>query len=515
MAYTLDQALNALLTTDKDDSRGSMYFKTVILPIGSAPGQKIKIDDHPLLQFLAYNKYYKGYNGSDPDGINPAFANFVDNFKNKARGKQYDATETKQFETVIIQSNAAGINATAQNKIDLVLKDGTSSLFATSTNTQGNVDWATNIDNWFPDVPAAKSTAKSFEVDSLKFLSTLRNMRLSSTNDGHDYFPLTSQLNETFKANAAPTTLISDEVDMIAQCVTNGDATTCHTYLYSLAKSGASEADLQKAINKISPKILIGALDTLGFKIKTMNGLTAIQDYYSWVKRAAARGITPPLLTELQNQTSLLAKLINMMVNRARTETLLEQEQQPTYTPVTPVGEVEFGLTGFYPVTHYQLAQKRMSPAEELQAAKRMIRDLQAASGLHRLRNMNGYIMQFGGEPDYQSGGDGVSVYTNLFESLYKQVKAATGRDVDEKTRGIISDAIANLEKYDIELRRFLKDLGIVSVVSNIFANTPQGNISQGMLHAAVTKYKACLAKYAIRQGNILGVADQLCNGAV
>jgi DNA-binding ferritin-like protein len=511
MANPFDSEINLLLTGDANDSRGIFYFKTVIQPntptAPAAPVSKLTIDTQPLLQFIALNKYYADYKGTDPDNINPVFVDFILKVIETKAAMATQPFNAANFPT-LIPGGAVVLGAA----MSLLQPGGTQ-----IGNAGTPIGWINNVDNWFPDVPMAmaRRAATSFNIDPVKFLNDLKKFHFNMNDDAHDYFPLTQALNATFKAQAQPTNLVAEEVNMIAQCVTNGDATKCHQYLDSLTAGGATEASLQAAVNKISPKILIGALDTLGFKIKTLNGLTAIQDYHSWVKRAGARGVPPATIAVLQNQSSLLAKLINMMVTRARSETLLETDQQPTYAGPTPTATVQYGLTGFYPMTHYQITQKHMSPAEELKSARKMIRDLQAAAGLHKLRNVDGFVMQFGGEPEYQSGGAGTDVYKNLFESLYRQVKAATGREVDDKTRGIISDAITNLEKYDTELRRFLKDLGIVSVVSNIFTNTPQGPITQGMLHAAVTKYKACLSKYAIRQGNILGVADQLCSGAV
>lgn len=505
----VDSEINLLLTGDVSDTRGSVYYKTVILPLATAPpAAKLDINSNLLLQSLALNKYYKT-SSANPSGIHPVFADFVA----KVEAQKAKAVATKlnpaSFPSLV---DITGINPTPAGT-PLLITGALQAIFNT-----GNAGWSATFDNWFPTIPAGtpKQPALNFDIDIAKFINDIKSFHYESDSSKFDYFPLTDALNKAISPMAnSSNTLQSNEVNMIAQCVMNGDANECYKHLGNIVTANGSAPQLQAAVDSISPKILIGALDRLGFKIKTLNGMTAIQDYNSWVRRAEKNGLDPILVGKLRNRTDLLSQLVNMMVNRARTEALMEPEQEVVYERPKATEELQFGLTGFYPVTHYQMAQTRLSPVEELQKARKMIRDLQAAAGLHKLRNMNGYVMQFGGEPDYQSGGDGTNVYKNLFESLYKQVKAVTGRDIDDQPRKIIDDAIKNLDKYDAELRRFLKDLGIVSTVANIFANTPQGPVTQSMLHAAVTKYKACLAKYAIRQGNILGVADQLCGGAV
>lgn len=485
------QEINKLLTGDENDNRGIMYYNTVISPIDSVPTKKLEIASQPLMQFLAYNKYYKKYIGNDPNGINDEFIDFISTVKDK------------------FLDFSGAVKVTDLAVIAKLLK-------------AAGVDYNVNPDaeKWFPDfggkqVSASFKSKKSFDVDPIKFLDDLKRGSLS-VDDGHSYFDFTQAMNDAAsKAKIpSPDVMNVNEAEMIAKCIINGDVKSCNDHLKTIATDGITDAKIQEAVNKISPKALLGALTTLGFKSKSYNGMTYIQDYDEWIRKVGKFGIDAETISKLQSRNDPLARLVRQMVVRARSEILTEKPTVPS-VQIVAKPESAFGLTGFYPMSAYAVSHKYKTPVEELRTAQKTIRDLQTVAGMHKLRNMDGYFLQFGGEPDYQSGGGGESIYTKLFETLYKQVKAKTGRDIDDKTKEIINSAIENLGKYDNELRRFLKDLGMFSVVSNMFADTPQGTITQGMLHAAIAKYKSCIAKYAARQSNILGVADQLCNGAI
>lgn len=109
-----------------------------------------------------------------------------------------------------------------------------------------------------------------------------------------------------------------------------------------------------------------------------------------------------------------------------------------------------------------------------------------------------------------QRGGEATpisKIYTNITKQL-----ATRGIKLAAKDNELITNKINSLNEYMDAMNRLQADLGTYSRIAGVFENTPNGELTLGMVQKAVEKFKVCLAKYGRHETALMDVMQQICN---
>jgi hypothetical protein len=109
-----------------------------------------------------------------------------------------------------------------------------------------------------------------------------------------------------------------------------------------------------------------------------------------------------------------------------------------------------------------------------------------------------------------QQGGD-ISNIGKIYKTIKTQLKHK-GITIAPKDDELITNKIDGMNEYLSSMKKLQADLGTYSHIAGVFENTPNGDLTLGMVQKAVEKFKVCLAKYGRHEGALIDVMKQICN---
>ena len=354
--------------------------------------------------------------------------------------------------------------------------------------------------------------------------------------DSYDYFVKEKELHNKYKEteDKAMGTLKYDDL-LTNKCVI-GTHIECNDALNKIFedcdKSGFANKDLPQVIEyvrtNIRPSLLIAMFEKLQI-VYDNNGRRELRTFEKWVSRITGRILNPGNRAAITDDaTSCPHKFIRagmelLSANPKLLNPTLGVKGYPIDT-IAPSSKPQWGtIYEFTPRGVFGVKRNKFSsldPGKEVNNATLALRALMGSAGMFDMAQQGGLpLLQYGGSFN-QMGGDpdekspAAEIFDGLFTTLYDQIRLTGDREVEQGVKDKVNKAIMSLSHYDKELRKFLKDLGMFREIANMFKGTPQGSLTEGVIHKAVAKYKNCLEKQSNRERVILNVAQQMCDGA-